>query len=186
MKHVFVFDQDKCSACSACMIGCMDQNDIDLAAGDKCFRQTFDNEVEMADGSVYCAYLSAACMHCSDAPCIAACPVGCLYKDPDTGFTVYDNTNCIGCKSCAMACPFGAPPVPRLRREDGQVRRLQRAGEERQKTRLCAGLLLRRPHLCHRGGVPAERQHQGLQRPDRPAGPAEMTGSATRHPVGGG
>ena len=30
MKHVFVFDEDRCCACSACMMGCMDQNDIDL------------------------------------------------------------------------------------------------------------------------------------------------------------
>ena len=35
MKHVFVFDQDKCSACSACMMGCMDQNDIDVTQGEK-------------------------------------------------------------------------------------------------------------------------------------------------------
>ena len=105
MRHVFVFDQDKCAACSACMMGCLDQNDPDLAAGDQCFRQTFDNEVALEDGSVYCAYISAACMHCADAPCIAACPVGCLSKDPETGFTVYDNTNCIGCKSCEAVCP---------------------------------------------------------------------------------
>ena len=63
MKHVFVFDENRCCACSACMMGCMDQNDIDLAAGESCFRKTYDNEVEMADGSTYCAYLSAACMH---------------------------------------------------------------------------------------------------------------------------
>ena len=104
MKHVFVFDEDRCCACSACMMGCMDQNDIDLSAGEACYRKTYDNEVELADGSIYCAYLSAACMHCDDAPCITACPVGCLSKNPETGFTVYDNTNCIGCKSCALAC----------------------------------------------------------------------------------
>ena len=118
MKHIFVFDQDKCSACSACMMGCMDQNDIDLAAGDQCFRKTYDNEFVLKDGSEYRAYISAACMHCTDAPCITACPVGCLYKDPETGFTVYDNTNCIGCKSCALACPFGAP---RYRAQDGKM-----------------------------------------------------------------
>ena len=118
MKHVFVFDQDKCSACSACMMGCMDQNDIDVTQGEKAFRQTFDTEVPTEGGEVFCAYLSAACMHCEDAPCIAACPVGCLSKDPETGFTVYDNTNCIGCKSCAMACPFGAP---RYQASDGKM-----------------------------------------------------------------
>ena len=72
MKHIFVFDPDKCSACSACMMGCLDQNDTDIQGGDKCFRQTFDNEIELADGSDYCAYLSVACMHCTDAPCIDA------------------------------------------------------------------------------------------------------------------
>ncbi len=41
MKHVFVFDEDRCCACSACMIGCMDQNDVDLAAGEACFRKDF-------------------------------------------------------------------------------------------------------------------------------------------------
>ena len=61
MKHVFVFDEDRCCACSACMMGCMDQNDIDLSAGEACYRKTYDNEVELADGSIYCAYLSAAC-----------------------------------------------------------------------------------------------------------------------------
>ena len=118
MNYVFTFDPEKCCACSACMMGCIDQNDIDLEAGDRCFRKTYDNEVELGDGSVYCAYLSAACMHCVDAPCIAACPVGCIKKDPDTGFTIYDNTNCIGRKSCALACPFGAP---RFREEDGKM-----------------------------------------------------------------
>ena len=118
MKHIFVFDQSKCSACSACMMGCLDQNDTDVVGGDLCYRKTFDNEVQLADGSTYYAYISAACMHCVDAPCIPACPVGCLSKDPETGFPVYDNTNCIGCKSCAMACPFGAP---RYRHSDGKM-----------------------------------------------------------------
>ena len=125
MKHVFTFDADRCCACSACMIGCMDQNDIDVESGDTCFRKTYDTEIDLADGTTYCAYLSMACMHCTDAPCITACPVGCITKDPETGFTVYDNTNCIGCKSCALACPFGLSfrraPLPERRRENGQV-----------------------------------------------------------------
>ena len=109
MKHIFVFDRDKCCACSACMVGCMDQNDIDIAAGEVCHRRTFNEELGYDGEKANCVYLSTACMHCADAPCITACPAGCLKKDSETGFTIYDNTNCIGCKSCALACPFGAP-----------------------------------------------------------------------------
>ena len=139
MKRVFVFNPDKCCACSACMMGCMDQNDIDLAAGGSCYRRTFDQEIEEADGSNTCVYLSAACMHCTDAPCIDACPAGCLGKDPETGFTVYDNTNCIGCKSCAMACPFGVPSFNRMgkmQKCDGCIER-QLHGMEPACTRVC-------------------------------------------------
>lgn len=117
MKHVFAFDPDKCCACSSCVIACMDQNDINVKEGDAAFRKAFDTELKTEDG-LYFAYLSAACMHCADAPCIGSCPVGCIKKDPETGFTVYDNANCIGCRSCAMACPFGAP---RYRASDGKM-----------------------------------------------------------------
>ena len=41
MKYVFVLDESKCVACGACAIACMDQNDIDVAAGDTPFRTTF-------------------------------------------------------------------------------------------------------------------------------------------------
>ena len=167
MKHVFVFDQDKCSACSACMMGCMDQNDIDVTQGEKAFRQTFDTEVPTEGGEVFCAYLSAACMHCTDAPCIAACPAGCISKDPETGFTIYDNTNCIGCKSCAMACPFGAP---RYRKADGKMVKCDGCN-----IRVKNGLLLRCADLRHGGGVRGQRQHQGVPCPDPPAGPEEIT-----------
>ena len=58
--------------------------------------------------------------------------MGCLSKDPETGFTVYDNTNCIGCKSCAMACPFGAPKFTaenRMVKCDGCAERIKQGLE---------------------------------------------------------
>ena len=107
MKMIFDLDLDKCCACGACDIACMDQNDVEIEE-ESPLRRIFT--VETQKGHVY---LSTACMHCEDAPCITACPVGCLKKD-ENGFTVYDNTNCIGCHSCAMACPFGAPTYDRF------------------------------------------------------------------------
>ena len=105
MGFVFDLDMDRCSACGACAVACMDQNDIDTQRCEAPFRVVRD--LESPEG--VCTYISLACMHCTDAPCVDACPCGCLRKDEATGFTLFDTTTCIGCHSCAMACPFGAP-----------------------------------------------------------------------------
>lgn len=105
MGKVIDLDIQKCSACGGCAVACMDQNDLNVSEGVSPFRLVCDLEDE--EGGY--EYYSIACFHCDDAPCIKACPCNCLSKDEETGFTVYDNTNCIGCHSCAMACPFGAP-----------------------------------------------------------------------------
>lgn len=105
MKYVLDLNIDLCVACGACAIACMDQNDIDTEHGEAPFRVVYDLE----SGSGKLTYVSVSCMHCQDAPCVQACPVGCLRKEEDTGFIIAESTNCIGCHSCSLACPFGAP-----------------------------------------------------------------------------
>lgn len=123
MKILFEFDEKKCSACGACAIACMDQNDVDVEVKQQPYRKVY--QYESGDDLVS---ISIACLHCKDAPCVTACPVGVLYKDGETGLTLYDNTNCIGCHSCAMACPFGAPSFNdegKMVKCDGCVERLR-------------------------------------------------------------
>lgn len=117
MKYYIIFDPGKCCSCGACMMGCMDQNDIDLSQGQEPFRivREFENPREELGN---CTYLSISCRHCADAPCVTGCPTGCLQKDPETGMTIYDNSKCIGCHSCAMACPFG---IPRFSKTNGKM-----------------------------------------------------------------
>ena len=118
MKMIFDLDMDR--SCGACAVACMDQNDIEITE-EHPLRKVFAME-----GTNGHAYISMACMHCEDAPCIVACPVGCLSKD-ERGLTVYDSTSCIGCHSCAMACPFGAPTYNRfgkMQKCDGCAERL--------------------------------------------------------------
>ena len=111
-KMIFDFDPSKCTSCQACVMACMDQNDIDAAHKQHPFRNAAALEAREGGREKF-SFLSVACMHCEDAPCVLGCPSACLYKDPESGFTLYDNTNCIGCHSCAMACPFGAPSFNR-------------------------------------------------------------------------
>ena len=108
MRIIIDLDMDRCVGCGACSVACMDQNDLTPGCPSKPYRVATTLEQEK-DGRVRLTGLSMACMHCADAPCVMACPCGCIAKDPETGFTIYDNERCIGCHSCSMACPFGAP-----------------------------------------------------------------------------
>lgn len=107
-RLVIDLDLDKCAACGACAVACMDQNDVDAQCSSDMLRKI--GVIEKGSGmDAVITYMSIACMHCNNAPCINACPCACISKDPDTGFIVFDNANCIGCRSCSMACPFSAP-----------------------------------------------------------------------------
>lgn len=120
-------DLKKCTSCGACAIACMDQNDIDVEQGIRPFRTVFDWENREKDSPKF-VHISIACMHCEDAPCVTACSSACISKDRETNLTIFDNTNCIGCHSCAMACPFGIPSFNeegKMQKCDGCVVRIQ-------------------------------------------------------------
>lgn len=108
MRLRLKLDVDKCIACGACVVACNDQNDVDVAVMSP-FRKIAEYENFGPNGSPKTTYISVSCMHCDDPACVIGCPSACISKDSKTDLTVYDNTNCIGCHSCSMACPVGAP-----------------------------------------------------------------------------
>lgn len=55
--------------------------------------------IEIAEFGVYCR-------ECKDAFCISVCPKEALQQQ-DNGLIRRYNMLCVGCKSCALACPFG-------------------------------------------------------------------------------
>jgi molybdopterin-containing oxidoreductase family iron-sulfur binding subunit len=50
--------------------------------------------------------LPRPCMQCDNPPCVKVCPVGATFKRVD-GIILVDYFRCIGCRLCAVACPYG-------------------------------------------------------------------------------
>ena len=108
MKHVYM-DKDFCIGCGLCELACLTAHsksgDLILAFVDEAAGGLRSCKKVHRDGSE-CA--SIGCRHCDEPSCVAACISGALYKDLESGRTVYQKEKCVGCWSCMMACPYGA------------------------------------------------------------------------------
>lgn len=102
----FSFDFKRCTGCMACVVACQDQKH-ELEEESVSLRSVAEFEKGPFPARVAC--LSIACMHCGDAPCLMACPTGALARHYKNGIVYVNPDLCIGCRSCALACPFGAP-----------------------------------------------------------------------------
>jgi len=54
----------------------------------------------------YYFYLPRICNHCSDAPCLKACPAKAIYKRGQDGIVLIDQDKCQGYQQCIRACPY--------------------------------------------------------------------------------
>lgn len=102
-RYAFVIDQRKCIGCHACTVACKAEHDVPIGV-----YRTWVKYIEKGEFPNSRRYfLVNRCNHCDDAPCVAICPTKALYKRAD-GIVDFDNTRCIGCKSCMQACPYDA------------------------------------------------------------------------------
>jgi len=101
----FYVDTKRCIECGGCEVACKNINNV--PKGVFRIRVLTVNEGEPGETNV-----PVPCMHCSNAPCVAVCPVDALYTRAD-GIVHVNKETCIGCGYCLYACPFGAPQFPK-------------------------------------------------------------------------
>lgn len=114
MKAQFTFHPERCVGCGACVMACVDQNQIDVDER-KPYRLLKKNEYVQWE-RIDIVYFTHGCMHCRDHPCANACKKGCFSFDRSTGTVLLDPENCVGCHGCARVCPFDAIQFTRDRK----------------------------------------------------------------------
>lgn len=105
MSLGFYFDGTRCAGCKACQIACKDRFDLQKA-GPRTRRVTHFECGTYPNPGLF--HLSISCNHCSSPACVASCPTGATFVSDD-GTVQHDDAACIGCKTCATVCPYGAP-----------------------------------------------------------------------------
>ncbi|MCL1142843.1 DMSO/selenate family reductase complex B subunit [Shewanella gaetbuli] len=135
-QYGFYLDTTKCTGCKACHVSCKDRQGEVIRKGNDSVEQgvpqiegvNWRRVYEYGGGtwstngdgsfeqSVFTYYASIGCNHCNEPVCVKACPTGAMHKRREDGLVHVATDLCIGCSSCAKACPYDAPQLDTQRK----------------------------------------------------------------------
>lgn len=106
MNPFIVADATKCIGCRTCEVACVvsHQENQDCAAVSS---KEFVSRIRVIKDNAFTT--AVTCHQCEDAPCANVCPTQAIRREH--GHIFVEQSRCIGCKSCMLACPFGAMNV---------------------------------------------------------------------------
>lgn len=105
--QTMLINLDRCVRCDDCVNACAATHD--------------GNPRFIRHGKTFQHWMVAnACMHCADPVCMIGCPTGAIHRSMEGGSVVINDDTCIGCQTCANACPYSNIRMAGIRGEDGQ------------------------------------------------------------------
>ena len=104
-KYYLMQDAERCIGCLCCEVSC--KSNKGLGPGASLCRNLSVGPTDRG-GVPHLRQVFLPCFHCEDPWCLNVCPTGAVIKRPGDGIIYIEPSLCIGCKSCIMACPWGA------------------------------------------------------------------------------
>ncbi|EDU7996305.1 formate-dependent uric acid utilization protein YgfT [Salmonella enterica subsp. diarizonae] len=101
MNRFIVADVANCIGCHVCEVACVTAHHQDAWPMQ---RSAFVPRIQVVFHRN--TSTTTTCHHCNDSPCVASCPTQALYVANDS--VQFKQAECISCKNCVVACPFGA------------------------------------------------------------------------------
>ena len=125
-----LIDLDRCVRCDDCVRACASTHN--------------GNPRFVRHGKVHDHWMVAnSCMHCADPVCMIGCPTGAIHRSMAGGAVVINDDTCIGCGTCANACPYNNIRLVEIRDMDGRPVQDEATGtpiRKATKCDLCAGM----------------------------------------------
>ncbi len=108
-NYSIITDLNRCVGCLACTVACKAINGVPVGNfWIKTLRigphPTEGGSGHFPDVEMY--FLPVQCQHCANPECVRVCPTGASHI-ADDGTVQIEKSICIGCRFCAMACPYG-------------------------------------------------------------------------------
>lgn len=105
--QTMLINMDRCVRCDDCVRACAATHE--------------GNPRFIRHGKTFQHWMVAnACMHCADPVCMIGCPTGAIHRSMAGGSVVINDDTCIGCQTCANACPYSNIRMTSIRGDDGQ------------------------------------------------------------------
>jgi Fe-S-cluster-containing dehydrogenase component len=105
-KYMLLHNPDDCIGCQACEVHCKTNKNLD--AGPAPTKIITIGPV-MVNHRPRVRFVNMPCFHCEEPWCAKVCPTGAMQRRDADGIVFIQHSLCIGCKSCIVACPWGAP-----------------------------------------------------------------------------
>jgi len=108
MDKLIMINVEKCTGCRLCELMCSLHHEGTVRPSSSRIHSIIWNEEGVC--------VPVVCSQCDEAPCMGACKYDALWRDPSTGAILVMEDNCIGCKMCMVACPYGCMGYDKDRR----------------------------------------------------------------------